>query len=89
MAIIGRFYLEPRGDSSKRALLCTIGIHSLDDRPDLHRWWVVLEDGRHFDGEIPKTKSGHQNVLHVLREILSDDLLAKLGEDYIRRGGAA
>lgn len=35
------------------------------------------------NGVIPKDRSGHRNLLHLLRTILADPRIDALGRDYI------
>ncbi len=49
-------------------------------------------DGRHvytitcgehtIEGYLPKTRSGHQNILHLMRAVLSDRQIDELPQDY-------
>ena len=77
--------LYPGGSRLDERWLATITIYSTDDGK-WHKWEVSFGD-RVIDGAIRKRKSAHQNLMHVLHEILSDDRIAMLPLDHIERGG--
>jgi len=51
-----------------------------------HGYRISLPDVE-INGQVKKRRSAHQNILHVLQEVLDNADLKKLGEDYIPRGG--
>ncbi len=81
MAIKIRANLHPYGYAARPQRLLEISIHSDDVRP-MHLYRITF-DNQEIDGEIAKTKSGHRNLLHVLKDILDDVDLDALGVDYI------
>jgi hypothetical protein len=52
-----------------------------------HHGYRISLPETEISGKIKKRCSGHQNVLHVLQEVLANADLDKLGLDYITRGG--
>lgn len=81
--------LWPFGHRASSKHLLNINISSGARDREVH--YVDIVGGPHAELQlhfkIPKAKSGHQNVLHTLRDALNAADLDSLGKDYIPRGG--
>lgn len=62
--------LHPYGNRMDERHLATISIWTTDDLQS-HAYRLEFSD-RVVTGEIPKTRSGHTNLFHVLRDVLAD-----------------
>jgi len=90
MAIKIDFTCNPFGASREPVSLGECRIHSEGDR---HYYFISYVRGKqkvgHLSGYFPKKRgggdlrSGHRNILHLLRDILNSADLDALGEDYI------
>lgn len=65
--------------------LLTIELYTVPFGKEPKHGYVVLDNNGHrlADGEVPKTKSGHRNPLHLLKAVLNDLDLDALGTNYI------
>lgn len=92
MAICITCTLHPYGFAAKPIQLATLTIVTTDDLKH-HAFSVGSIAGckKSVRLVLPKTKSAHRNILHVLRDFLSAADLDALGTDYITttvdRGG--
>lgn len=78
------FTLVPGGIGLLRDDLASGTLFTTDDGKHHH---LVVRDKNYrvvLDHFIPKTQSGHKNLLHVLRDILNDADLDSLGKDYLK-----
>lgn len=84
MSIHVKMQLRVQGRGKPRDL-ATIDIWTETDNQH-HRYLIDLPD-RTIEGKVKKTCSGHQNILHVLQDVLANADLSQLEPDYIPRGG--
>lgn len=82
MAIKIRADLHPYSFQSKGYALLDIDIWS-SPKGRTHGYRITYGNTE-LVGHIAKTKSGHRNLLHVLRDVLADIDLDALGENYIK-----
>ena len=87
MAIKIRCDLHHHSFRAKGYAIADIDIHSWPD--GTRHGYSVTFGNTNLLGSIPKTRSGHRNVLHVLRDVLADMDLDALGIDYIETPHAA
>ena len=91
MSMTFSFNVNPFGDHDNPILFGTMRVNSAGE---VHQYRVDIrtEDGWNtsfMHGEVPKRipdgtrRSGHRNFLHLLRDILNDMDLEKLGKDYV------
>lgn len=53
-------------------------------RNTVHGFRILRNDGTMLaEGEVPKTRSGHRNPLHLLRDVLAMIDFDALGENYV------
>ena len=81
MSIDGSFDVYPGGSRWGSQELVAFHIHSTDNNAE-HRYVITTCKGHTMIGTLPKTYSGHGNILHLLKAILDDVDLDKLGTDY-------
>ncbi len=83
MSIVGSFELWPYGVKAGTVPLVRFSISSNEDGA-YHAYRVTDNvGGVVIYGTVAKSKSGHRNILHLLRAILSDPALDQLGVNYI------
>lgn len=91
MAITIDFNVNPFGYGAEPVSLGGIRIHS--EGNDHHHYLItfVKGDGRvgHLSGQIKRDekdevlRSGHRNILHLLKDIFNDADIDSLGENYV------
>lgn len=88
MSITGSFDVHVGGMRLATKEVARFSIHSTVDNRQ-HRYRITSGD-LVIEGTLPKTYSGHGNILHLLKAILDDVRLDSLGTDYssIRKGAA-
>ena len=80
MSITGSFDVHPGGRGAAQEVVA-FAIYSTDNNAE-HRYLITTCKGHSMIGILPKTYSGHGNILHLLKAILDDVDLDKLGTDY-------
>lgn len=86
MSIKGTFEVWPFGNRLGAETLVSFHMWSMSD--GLHGYTITAADGRALAaGVVPKSRSGHQNILHLLRDVMNNADLGLLGVDYIKRAG--
>lgn len=86
MAMTIKFRLHPHSFSANPIEFATMNIHTtFDAKSHYYRVDWLDRDGKQHAraGWIPRTKSGHRNVFHLLRNILEDMRIDELPENYI------
>ncbi|UTC29846.1 hypothetical protein BAJUN_02160 [Bajunvirus bajun] len=76
--------LVPYGRRMFGEQLVMTGTIWTDERRPVHHYTLRANDGRVLmEGEVPKTKSGHRNPLHLLSAIMADFNPDLFGDDYV------
>lgn len=69
----------------QEAPLITATLYTIPGKGARHGYRILDNQGQTLaEGDVPKTRSGHQNPLHLLRDVLATIDFDALGTDYVR-----
>lgn len=83
MSMTFQFNLTPFGYKAAETPFATMHVASVGKSHVYDITFLGDEGWRTISGAVPKSKSGHQNFLHLLRDIMNDVDLDALGENYV------